>query len=64
MLLAILQISSKPSSLKLSIIVKLLLKTFVILGSDHSQLDVHVGPHHDVHQRQQQLAEDLLHENG
>ena len=35
-----------------------------LAGCDHSEPHLHAGPNYDVHQRQQQLAQDLLYEDG
>ena len=35
-----------------------------LAGCDHSEPHLHAGPNYDVHQREQQLAQDILHEDG
>ena len=36
----------------------------IIPGCDHSEPHLHAGANYDVHQREQQLAQDILHEDG
>ena len=39
-------------------------KSLLILGCNHSEPHLHAGLNYDVHQREQQLAQDILHEDG
>ena len=36
----------------------------IFAGCDHSEPHLDVGPNYDVHQCEQQLAQDLLYEDG